>query len=121
MGPYVRAVLRVTAQARHAALLGSAAKAQCVRRSCEPSCPLFVDDAASLASLLRCEALAATKACTTYADAASCALAVEGDAGPGAICAQTGATFRENAKAMVTLFCGGAARDGGVSDSGEGG
>ncbi len=94
----------------------------CEGRACEQSCPLFTDDnGVSLASLQRCEKLAAGKGCKAYADAASCGLALEGDAGVGGICAQTSGTFRENAKAMVTLFCGGIVGDAGPGDTGEGG
>ncbi|MEO6419561.1 MAG: hypothetical protein ABIP39_09160 [Polyangiaceae bacterium] len=79
----------------------------CVARACEPSCPLFADDnGASLASLQRCQKIAADKGCKAYADGASCESALEADAGPGSFCTQTGPTFRENAKAMITLFCG---------------
>lgn len=97
------------------------AEAQCARRACDQSCPVFTDDAASLASLVRCEKLAGATGCKTYAEAASCALALEGDAGAAAICTQSAPTLRENAKAMVTLFCGGIAGDSGASDAGEGG
>lgn len=80
---------------------------ECVRRACEQSCPVFTDDqGVSLASLQHCEKLASGKGCKAYVDAASCSLALEGDAGVATICTQSGATFSENARAMVRLFCG---------------
>ena len=59
--------------------------------------------------------------CKAFADGAACAVDAEGDAGPAAVCLQTGAMFTDNAKAMVKLFCGGNPSDGGLGDATEGG
>jgi hypothetical protein len=98
------------------------ALSQCELAACEINCPVFAGDTGSeLAALLACLPESDTSSCKTFAADAACGSALEGDGGIAAACAQTRATFAENAKAMVQLFCGGIAADGGVTDVGDGG
>lgn len=97
------------------------AVAQCEQAACEANCPVPIgDDGTAFAALLACESASGSSVCKTYTDAAQCGNALTGDGGVAAECAQ-GASFVENAKAMVRLFCGNAAVDGGPADSGSDG
>jgi hypothetical protein len=95
---------------------------QCERASCETNCPVQAnDDGTAYNALLACQKSAASTTCKAYAVAATCAVDLEDDAGPAAVCAQKGATFSDNAEPTVKLFCGGIAGDGGIGDAGDGG
>jgi hypothetical protein len=95
---------------------------QCEEQSCESNCPVPAnDDGTAYNTLLACEKNAASTTCKAYANAATCAIDLERDAGVASVCAQTGGTFADNAKAMVKLFCGGITGDGGITDAGDAG
>lgn len=96
------------------------AAVQCEQLACETNCPVSSrNDSIPLAALLACEGASGGSVCKAFTVAARCADALTADGGVAAACAQ-GASFTENAKAMVKLFCGGAG-DGGTTDSGSDG
>lgn len=94
------------------------ALSECQSAACEANCPVVAPDTdnSMFDALLACQDKAAgpTSSCKTYAADAACGDALTGDGGTAAQCNLGGATFGDNAKPMVKLFCGGLAGDGGA-------
>lgn len=93
------------------------ALSQCKQAACEPNC-LLSGDGAIFDALLACEEKSAGSSCKAFADAAACSDALTGDGGVAAQCNLVGATFADDAKPMVKLFCGSTS---GITDAGTGG
>jgi hypothetical protein len=95
---------------------------ECESVACRNYCPVAVDDhGPGLAKLLACEALSRSTVCKNFVADAMCADALTADGGAASVCAQTGASFADNAKRMVKLFCGGRILDAGITDAADGG
>jgi hypothetical protein len=85
-----------------------AALSQCEVQACTFNSP--IPDAPPP---VKCWADADQTVCKAFADDAKCATALEAPGGVAAECVQSGATFTDNATAMINLFCGAPITDGG--------
>jgi hypothetical protein len=79
----------------------------CEALACEVNCPVSASDTgAEFQALLRCQTQAGGCGCRSYADKATCLGAIAARRSAAAVCQGSAATFADNAKAMVRIFCG---------------